>query len=154
MLIFFYILSFILSSSYSDNIYGKNYSTKSLGYAEYVDNYDGDTVTVNLPKLPDIFGKGIKIRIKGIDTAEIKSKNSCEKKIALYTRNYVRNLLINANKIEVKNPTRGKYFRIIADLWFDGTNLKDILLTESLAVLYDGKTRKEHNWCMRLKTLN
>jgi len=118
-----------------------------LKNVEYVDNYDGDTITVNIPKLHPLLGRGIKIRIKGIDTAEIKGSRPCEKKIALYTKKFVKNLLTKARKIEIRNPSRGKYFRILADLWFDQVNLKEILLEENLAIPYNGKKKSDYNWC-------
>ena len=41
---------------------------------EYVRNYDGDTITVNIPNTPPIIGIKMPIRISGIDTPEIKGK--------------------------------------------------------------------------------
>ena len=45
--------------------------------AVYVRNYDGDTITFNLPGLHPIISEKISIRVNGIDTPEIKGK--CEK---------------------------------------------------------------------------
>ena len=45
--------------------------------AIYVRNYDGDTITFNLPNLHPIIGKKIRVRLNGIDTPEIKGK--CDK---------------------------------------------------------------------------
>ena len=42
--------------------------------AVYVQNYDGDTVTFNLPGLHPIIGEKINIRVNGIDTPEIRGK--------------------------------------------------------------------------------
>ena len=53
---------------------------KSFGDYEgavYLRNYDGDTITFNLPSLHPIIGEKISIRVNGIDTPEIKGK--CEK---------------------------------------------------------------------------
>lgn len=41
---------------------------------------------------------------------------------------------------------RGKYFRIVADVYLDGKNLGDILVKEDHAVAYDGGT-KTKDWC-------
>jgi len=122
---------------------------EKLEGVKYVKNYDGDTVTVNIPKLHPLIGEKINIRIKDIDTAEIKASKPCEKAIAIHTREVVKNLLQQAKKIELRNPSRGKYFRIVADLWFDGANLKDILLAEKLAIPYDGKKKPDYDWCSR-----
>ena len=53
---------------------------KSFGDYEgavYLRNYDGDTITFNLPGLHPIIGEKISIRVNGIDTPEIQGK--CEK---------------------------------------------------------------------------
>ena len=59
-------------------------------YAEYVRNYDGDTVTVDLVDLRDIDLDGtfaplwdnIGIRVAGVDTPEIRGKCPAEKVLA------------------------------------------------------------------------
>ena len=65
----FLILPFLLLPTYS--------FAKSFGDyqgAVYVQNYDGDTVTFNLPGLHPIIGEKISIRVNGIDTPEIRGK--------------------------------------------------------------------------------
>jgi micrococcal nuclease len=67
------ILLFLLPPSYS--------FAKSFGDFEgavYIRNYDGDTITFNLPSLHPIIGEKISIRVNGIDTPEI--RGNCEKK--------------------------------------------------------------------------
>jgi len=57
---------------------------KSFGDYEgavYVRNYDGDTITFNLPGLHPIIGEKISIRVNGIDTPEIKGKCEKEKRV-------------------------------------------------------------------------
>jgi len=39
----------------------------------FISNYDGDTFTVDLPGLPKVFGQHIAVRVKHIDTPELKS---------------------------------------------------------------------------------
>ena len=41
---------------------------------KYVRNYDGDTVKVNIPEIPRLFGEEISVRIRGIDTPEIRER--------------------------------------------------------------------------------
>lgn len=41
---------------------------------------------------------------------------------------------------------RGKYFRIVADVVADGEMVKDALIENSLAVLYNGGTKLK-DWC-------
>ena len=51
-----------------------------------------------------------------------------------------------AKKIELRNMKRGKYFRIVADVYVDGKSLGDMLIKRSLAVPYDGG-HKGKDWC-------
>ena len=128
-------------------------------YVDYVRNYDGDTVTVNLIDLKDIdmdetyaaIWKKIGIRVNGIDTPEMRGKCAAEKVLAKEAKYLVRDLLKDAEYISIRDISRGKYFRLVADVIVnpgtpDELNIKDALLEAGLAVPYDGG-RKTHSWC-------
>ncbi len=137
----FLILPFLLLPSYS--------LAKSFGAFEgavYVRNYDGDTITFNLPGLHPIIGEKISIRVNGIDTPEIKGKCEKEKYDAKQAQQMVADILKDAEQITLKNMERGKYFRIAADVYVDGENLADMLIEAGMAVYYDGG-KKIHKWC-------
>ena len=112
---------------------------------EYIRNYDGDTVTFNIKDLHPLIGKGINIRIAGIDTPEIRTKCEKTKQLAQEGKLLVQEFLENAECIDLINCRRGKYFRIIADVYADGVNIAEALLDKGLAVPYDGGT-KIHDW--------
>lgn len=112
--------------------------------------YDGDTITVDLPNIPPVFGRAIGVRILGIDTAEIRGKSECEKQAARTARKLVENLIKNAKQVDILNVQRDKYFRILGDVSIDGKLVKEILIKNKLAVLYFGKTKEKINWCERL----
>jgi len=114
--------------------------------AIYLSNYDGNTITFNLPSLHPIIGQRINIRVNGIDTPEIKGKCEKEKYDAKQAQEMVADILKDAEKIDLKNMQRGKYFRIAADVFIDGENLSDILLEAGVAVRYGGG-KKTHKWC-------
>ena len=104
---------------------------KSFGDYEgaiYVRNYDGDTVTFNLPGLHPIVGEKISIRVNGIDTPEIRGKCEKEKYDAKQAKEMVTDILKDAEQIILRNMERGKYFRIAADVIVDGENLADMLI--------------------------
>ena len=107
--------------------------------------YDGDTFFINIDNSLDVFGKRLAIRIKGIDTPEIKGKCSQEKFKAILAKEYLKESLEKANCIILKNLERGKYFRVLADLYINGENIADKLLNQNLAVKYQGG--KKHNFC-------
>jgi endonuclease YncB( thermonuclease family) len=123
----------------------------NLTNVTYIDAYDGDTFTINLKNLPDIFGKSIPVRVAHIDTAEIKSNDTCEVNAAIKARELTRELLKKAKSIELQNVKRDKYFRILADVNIDGSNLATKLLNENLAYPYEGEAKKKINWCIFLK---
>ncbi|WP_415062120.1 thermonuclease family protein [Bdellovibrio sp.] len=114
-------------------------------------NYDGDTLTVNIPDVPALIGKNISVRVLGIDTPEIKTKDRCEKEAGRIARNLVASTLKNAQSVELHNIQRDKYFRILADVMVDGRSLKEILLKNNLAYSYDGGTKKHPDWCKVLR---
>jgi endonuclease YncB( thermonuclease family) len=114
---------------------------------EYLGNYDGDSITVNLPCDIPLFCDKAKIRVYSIDTAEKRTKDRCEKKVALEATEYVRKRLSNAKKIDLKGCIKGKYFRAVCSVWVDGKNLKYELLKRGYGYSYFGKTKKDIDWC-------
>ena len=124
-------------------------NAKSFGDYEgaiYLRNYDGDTVTFNLPGLHPIIGEKISIRVNGIDTPEIRGKCEKEKYDAKQAKEMVADILRDAEQITLKNLERGKYFRIVADVIADGEDLADMLIEAGMAVRYDGG-KKNTRWC-------
>lgn len=114
---------------------------------EYVDAYDGDTITVNIRSVHPLLGDHISIRVLGIDTPEIKGSTQCEKDKAILARDFVRERLSKAKQITLKDAQRGKYFRIVARVIYDGKDLAKELLDAKLAVPYDGGTKTIVDWC-------
>ncbi len=107
--------------------------------------YDGDTFRVDIDSLPPIVGKNIPIRLNGVDTPEIQGKCQQEKDLALEARDFVRNKLVNAKEIKLSKLQRGKYFRVVADVYVDGISLEQELLDNELAYKYTGG--KKSSWC-------
>jgi endonuclease YncB( thermonuclease family) len=107
--------------------------------------YDGDTFRVDIDSLSSIAGKNIPIRVNGVDTPEIRGKCQYEKKLAYKAKDFVASMLFKAEKIELVNMQRGKYFRIVADVFVDGVSLEQQLLSNGLAYKYNGK--KKLDWC-------
>jgi len=114
--------------------------------AIYVKNYDGDTITVDLPGVHPLFGDDISVRINGIDTPERKGKCAKEKAQAMEAKALVADVLSNAKNIKLVDVGRDKYFRINATVIADSIDIGALLLHRGLAVPYDGG-KKTHNWC-------
>lgn len=112
----------------------------------FVDNYDGDTFTVDIPYVPAIIGENISVRVFGIDTPEIKGACEKEKQLAQEAKKYLHTLLSNTEKINLLNIKRDKYFRILSDVRVSEGSVAKLLLDKGYAVEYDGGT-KSKNWC-------
>lgn len=108
---------------------------------QIVSVYDGDTFKVDVPGWPDIVGKNMSIRIYGIDTPEIKGTSGRIKDTALRARTELTNILTFGKLIELRNMRRGKYFRIIADVYVDGKNVAKAMIDKGLAKEYYGGAR-------------
>jgi len=107
--------------------------------------YDGDTFRANIKGYPKIIGYRIPIRVNGIDTPELKAKCKQEKQLALKAKQFTVSRLRKARVIKLKHIKRGKYFRLIADVYVDNISLGDELLKYKLAVKYNGGTKID--WC-------
>ena len=114
---------------------------------QYVDNYDGDTITFNIPNVHPLLGQRVSIRLVGIDTPEMRTNNVCEKMAGIAAKRKVANLLRQAKRIDLENVQRGKYFRIVADVKIDGQSLTESLLNRGVGYPYDGGKKKKINWC-------
>lgn len=107
--------------------------------------HDGDTFFVDLPNTRPIFGKRIGVRIRGIDTPELNDKREDVKEKARQAKMFLVEKLRSADEVDLRNWERGKFFRIVADVYVDGVNLGDLLLSKGLAKEYDG-TGKKPEW--------
>ena len=106
---------------------------------QVVEVYDGDTFKIDLPGLHPLFGDKLSIRVKGIDTPEIRGTSDEVKALAVQARELTENTLKGAERIELRNPERGKYFRVVAEVWVDGKALAVMLKEKGLAKDYDGE---------------
>lgn len=84
---------------------------------------DGDTFRCDIDEHSAIAGKNISIRLRGINTPELRSRNPEERKSANLEKQRLSDLLNNARIIELRNIDRDKYFRIDADVYIDGIDI-------------------------------
>lgn len=136
----------LVSCFWSSLCLAANKTYGEINDAKYVNNYDGDTITVDLPGVHPLFGYNITVRINGIDTPERKGKCAKEKALAMKAKSIVSETLANAKDIKLVDVGRDKYFRINATVIADGVDIGALLLKSGLAVPYDGGT-KTKNWC-------
>ena len=96
--------------------------------AEVVRVIDGDTIVVNIPGYPEVFGENISIRLSGVDAPEPHEPNGKEAKA------YVESLLEPGDEIRLFNMRRDRFFRIISDIRIEpGMSLGEVLMQNGFA---------------------
>lgn len=114
---------------------------------EVVSVYDGDTVKVNIHSWPAVIGQEISIRIRGIDTPEIRGEECQEEEDLGYkARDLVAALASDAQRVEIRQLGRDKYFRLLGELWIDNQSVGALLIEQGLAREYYGGTKT--GWCL------
>lgn len=126
------------------------HDSKNFRCVRYLKNYDGDTITFKIPDVHPLLGDKIPIRVRSLDTPELRGTSPCEKDAGRIAKRLIESLLKNAARIDLINVERDKYFRILADVIYDGKNLKDILFKNQLAYPYEGGAKEKINWCEKL----
>ncbi|MBF0620955.1 MAG: thermonuclease family protein [Magnetococcales bacterium] len=110
----------------------------------YLSNYDGDTIRFNIPNQHPVFGQSISIRLRGIDTPELRGNTPQGREKAIKARDTVTKILQNAQTIHLTEVSPGKYFRIIARVLADGVDVGKLLLDKGLAITYKNRSIKDH----------
>ena len=107
--------------------------------------YDGDTCTVTIPGVHPVIGDRIAIRLRGLDSPEMRGRCEAESRQARAARDYLQALLKRASRIDLLAVERGKYFRLVATLMADGVDVAQALILRGLARPYSGGRRL--SWC-------
>jgi len=124
----------------------------NLPVAELHEVIDGDTIKVSIDGVHPLLGGRIKIRVRDINTPEISKGRygyKCQQELekGLEAKRVAEEFLAGAEKIELRSVSRGKYFRIAADVYVGERNLGDVLLERGLAHEYLGGKGKKRSWC-------
>jgi len=133
-------LLFITSASYAggfaDWFGGCGDKVNNFCQAKVVRVYDGDTFYVNIEKIHSLFGDSLGIRIKGIDTPELRGGTPETKAEGIKARDFTINFLKVAKRVDLSECSRGKFFRIVCHVYADGKSLGDELIKAKLAKVY------------------
>ena len=110
--------------------------------AELIKVLDGDTIDCYIDLGFDLKIKK-RIRYMGIDTWESRTRDLDEKKKGLEAKAFTKEMLSNCEEIVIDSYGKGKYGRVLADVWCDGLNLNEQLIRYGHAYHYDGGKKKE-----------
>ena len=103
--------------------------------------YDGDTITIasRLP-YPNTPVYKFNVRLLGIDCPELKGSADKEKELAILARDALR-ARIYGRTVTLKNVGTEKYGRLLANVYLNGENLNEWMISNNYAIKYDGKTK-------------
>jgi|LWDU01.1.fsa_nt_gi micrococcal nuclease len=107
---------------------------------------DGDTIIAELDLGFNIFIKE-RIRFSGIDTPESRTRNKYEKSWGIGAKERVAELLSGNNTnfiLTTELQKKGKFGRILGNIVLrNGRSVNSVLLTEKLAIPYEGGNKEE-----------
>tara|TARA_B110000444_G_scaffold256439_2_gene292794 strand:+ start:172 stop:645 length:474 start_codon:yes stop_codon:yes gene_type:complete len=104
--------------------------------------YDGDTITI-ASKVPGLYNSPIykfSVRLNGIDTPEMRTKDEDEKEIATLARDALSEKIMG-KEIRLENIKTEKYGRVLCDIYLGKSHLNQWLIDEKYALPYDGGTK-------------
>ena len=105
--------------------------------------YDGDTFKINLNCSLAVYCEKVPVRVRGVDTPEIKGKTEREKKLAKQAKEFTKNFLAQ-KPVNLSNCGRDKYFRLLCDVKNgQGKNLARELIKNDLGYSYQGGTKSK-----------
>jgi len=104
---------------------------------------DGDTVDVVIDLGLSIHYAS-RVRLYGIDTPESRTRNKDEKVRGLMSKKYLINALSKGQVIiKTHRDKKGKFGRVLGEMYVEGTNINLTMVDESLAVKYEGQSKKD-----------
>lgn len=110
--------------------------------AKVVSVYDGDTIKIIFPFNGQVFKWNC--RLSGVDTPELRTRCSIEKKFGYEVRDHLREKILN-KMVEVKCGEFDKYGRLLVDIYCKDDNTCTInqwLIDNEYAFAYDGGTKQ------------
>jgi endonuclease YncB( thermonuclease family) len=99
------------------------------------------------PVFPHVVSRFV-VRLDGIDTPELRTKDEWEKKAAKVVRHLVEQRILN-DIIEFVEIGHDKYGRLLSKVQHNGESLNDWLIAQGWAAPYDGqgaKLSKKMDW--------
>ena len=101
--------------------------------------YDGDTIHFSW----EVDGKPYRFsgRVLHVNTAELRTKCSHEKQMAVLARDRVKELVLNQVVLVKPQERKDKYGRELIEVKCGGELLSDILITDNLALPYSGREK-------------
>ena len=105
---------------------------------------DGDTVDVDIDLGFGVWLRKQRIRLYGIDTPESRTRDLVEKKYGLAAKDFLVKWT-GAGELTIKThkDAKGKFGRILGELWTFETNINEKMIEKYHAVKYHGQSKQE-----------
>ena len=103
---------------------------------------DGDTIDVTLDLGFSVLYKS-RVRLYGIDTPESRTRDKDEKVRGLLSKEFLKQAVAD-EKVVLKTKlkdSRGKFGRVLAEVWVNGQNVNQNMVEENHAVAYFGHSK-------------
>ena len=111
---------------------------------------DGDTVDVDIDLGFGIWLKNERVRLKGIDTPESRTRDLVEKKFGLAAKTRLKQMLGKGERVILKTyadkdgqDMKGKFGRILGDFTYKETTVVNQLIAEGHDVAYHGQSKDD-----------
>ncbi len=122
-------------------------SETAFNCVQVVEVYDGDSFFIDIPDAHPFFGRRMGVRVDGIDTPEMRSASECERRKGREAKEALEDLLYGAERVDIVNLRKDKYFRILGTVLADGRSVVDELIRRRLGYPYHGEKKPKRNWC-------
>lgn len=100
---------------------------------------DGDTFVGSVENWPSVIGHKIRIRLARIDCPELNADDATQRKFAEAAKMHLQGLLLRADRVVIRDYSRCKYFRLIAEVWADDVNCSDAMIEAGFCWLSHAK---------------
>jgi micrococcal nuclease len=106
--------------------------------AKIINVVDGDTIDLDID-LGFYSHTMQRIRLSGLDTKELNSKDEAERELAKTAKAFVEQF--NGREATIKSFKQDKYGRFLGEVFVDGVSINAELLNKNLAIVYHGEKR-------------
>ncbi len=125
------------------------YAAKNYGdmhNAIFVNTIDGKRIVFTIPGVHPLLGDNITVLLRGLETPDMHAGCRRERERASQARDILTWLMKRASKITLKNVDRGRSFQVVATVFADGKDIREVLVKKGLAVWNTGRGHKK-DWC-------
>ena len=107
---------------------------------------DGDTVDIDIDLGFGVWLHKERVRIYGIDTPESRTRDKEEKVFGKLAGAYLTKHIKEAKRVTIKTEyedAKGKFGRVLGQVWCDGVNINAKMVSEGYAVAYHGQNKAD-----------